>query len=641
MNQDQELQMLRALKQAQISGDQTSVDRIKTMYWELKNSDTYAPPPTGEGGQYNPELGPVEGFVVDMGRGFTDIGQGVKSLGLDVGAKLGVVPQEEADQYRADNAFENAEYSGNRGAINPGRLTGQIAATLPIPGGIAGGLGKRMLTAGAAGAAIGAGYPVEGESPWTERAINTGIGVVGGAGSTAALAGLGRGFNAITGKINPVAKEMDDLGRALDIPVTYGDVKGQGFVHRMETWLENLPGWLGMGPRRAAQNKSQYKGVYGFIDGMTSQVDDVGEGIRAGAKGRLLYGKQVAKEAFDGLADEADGLGRIPFDDVSGVVKKRMQFLEKAIADTPEMEPVLRGEIKSLIPYENMNVNYSQSRLLRDQLNDQLNRLAGATQSVADKKAPLYAQIAKAWDDDLDKFFGNAPTALGDKYNLSKSWYKEMVVPFKTKSKGGLGLNAVAESTEPDKLMKQWVVGDRKDRAIHLWNNLNDEGREAVKYGILDDAWNVATHKAGSDMEVVFSPAMFASTLERYSKAIPTFFSKEDQLAIEGLKKLMRHTARGGQFAENVATGNRVLQAAIGGGLLGGAFYDPEAVATLGVTGATLALIFGTNTGRRILVRAAGEAISPSEMGKLSQELMRMLPKAGAATSVSTRNAFE
>ena len=74
---------------------------------------------------------PMEGasrldhLLVGAGRGLTDLGQGAKQLGLNVGAKLGLVDDARAGQYNRAVADESSQYEkdlGDSGWATAGRI---------------------------------------------------------------------------------------------------------------------------------------------------------------------------------------------------------------------------------------------------------------------------------------------------------------------------------------------------------------------------------------------------------------------------------------------------------------------------------------------------------------------------------------
>lgn len=123
------------------------------------------------------------GGLARFGRGFMDLGQGVKQLYKKA------TGAEDAGAYSADIAAENALYEGGRrsaaGGEDPGfdflRLGGNVVATAPamaIPGGQALALPARAASMATQGAVTGAVQPVleDGGDFWTQKGIQTGVG---------------------------------------------------------------------------------------------------------------------------------------------------------------------------------------------------------------------------------------------------------------------------------------------------------------------------------------------------------------------------------------------------------------------------------------------------------------------------------
>lgn len=149
----------------------------------------------------NDSLSGFDKFVVGMGRGFTDLGQGAKQLGMNIGAKVGLVDDEDAEAYNREVADEEElfEYGlGDSNAAGIGRIAGQVAGTAP-----AGGLGWGAKTVGAAAktgalqGAIGGLVQTDADGDddyFGDKVTQVGLGTVGGA-------GLGAGGKKVADKI--------------------------------------------------------------------------------------------------------------------------------------------------------------------------------------------------------------------------------------------------------------------------------------------------------------------------------------------------------------------------------------------------------------------------------------------------------
>lgn len=163
------------------------------------------------------EYDPTEGMsrldklLVGAGRGFTELGQGAKQLGLNVGAKVGIVDDARAERYNREVAAEAAQYErdlGDSGWANAGRIGSQIVATAPLGGiGVGAKGGMALARAGAVqGAASALFNPVTSGDYFSEKgkqvAIGAGTGgVLNVAGSKLMDAGM-RAANAPRRAIN-------------------------------------------------------------------------------------------------------------------------------------------------------------------------------------------------------------------------------------------------------------------------------------------------------------------------------------------------------------------------------------------------------------------------------------------------------
>jgi hypothetical protein len=137
-----------------------------------------------------------------FGRGFADVTQGLKQLGLQ-GKDL-VTGGNEAEAYTKEKSEELARYERGRGpdaGVDWMRLGGNIVATapislLPIPGPGAATVGARVAAGAAQGAASsGSMFTPEGESKLSQTLIGAGV----GAAVPAALEGIRRAVRSVSG----------------------------------------------------------------------------------------------------------------------------------------------------------------------------------------------------------------------------------------------------------------------------------------------------------------------------------------------------------------------------------------------------------------------------------------------------------
>lgn len=171
------------------------------------------------------------GALARVGRGFMDVGQGVKQGYLRVKDLLTapsftdlITGTRESDRYTREVDDEIARYERGRGpdaGIDWMRLGGNIAATAPamlVPGGAAASLPVRMLSGAAGGGAASAAmFTPEGESKAGQIALGT---LFGGAAPA--------GFEVVKRAAAPVVRKVSELVRgpaAQNLPALAGEIE--------------------------------------------------------------------------------------------------------------------------------------------------------------------------------------------------------------------------------------------------------------------------------------------------------------------------------------------------------------------------------------------------------------------------------
>jgi hypothetical protein len=186
-------------------------------------------------------------------RGMMDLPEGAAQLathGIDDLAPSGVqdfakahgFSSSDVDQYikTQEDSYKKNFPGGVEPSLDIGRAIGNMAAVAPVaylmPGAAAEGLGARMASGFASGAANGAMQPVNPDDKdyWTQKAIQTGAGAAGGAGGTAAISGVAR---AISPNTDPNVKTLMDAG----VRTTPGQIVG-GWFKDLEDKFTSVPG---------------------------------------------------------------------------------------------------------------------------------------------------------------------------------------------------------------------------------------------------------------------------------------------------------------------------------------------------------------------------------------------------------------
>ncbi len=134
--------------------------------------------------------------------------------------------------------------------------------------------------------------------------------------------------------------------------------------------------------------------------------------------------------------------------------------------------------------------------------------------------------------------------------------------------------------------------------------------RYNVKYQMLQEAYDKAAGVKGS--KEFFSPKTFSTQLKNiiYEQKQGKLFSPSEVDEMAGMANIMQVVKRAGQFAENPPTGNRMIDAMLTGGGIGGMIVNaPVTLKTaigLGTTTALFRFLTSNPKGKSIL-RAAGK----------------------------------
>lgn len=196
--------------------------------------------------------------------------------------------------------------------------------------------------------------------------------------------------------------------------------------------------------------------------------------------------------------------------------------------------------------------------------------------------------------------------ALKKAARAADAFYKKEVVPLKDRM-----LAKALKTDEPDQIYKKFIQRGAGDRANKFYNALDQKGQSSVRYGMLVDAYE----KASKDG--VFSPKKFTSRLKDLKSPKNVFFKGDRGKELDGFEKLMEHSERFGQFAENPPTGQRIAQ------MLGAASYT-----TLGIPATALGVrLLSTPAGKRLILAASELDPGSSKMEALIEKFQRNLPK--------------
>lgn len=524
---------------------------------------------------------PYQNFMTGVGQGMYNLYKGVQQKGAQLGSAMGLVSPETVNQITQEGTETQKMFQplANQSKLaSMGELVGETVPTLPIPGGVAGGLLKRALTAGVAGAGMGATRftpETPGMTQGVQTGLNTGLGFLGGFGGSLALSGLAKGYNAIAGK--GTGNELTQLADKYNIPITTGEATRNPRYQAAEVLAENVP-LFGTGGLRKRQNAAADEAAKGFlakyiVDPTADNIDAANrayssslyESMKSSIKDvdqLPIYATQTADKARELLANYPDVFKK--FQNV-----KRENIINDIIADSGKgsMQPK----------------NFQDMWTLRDGLGEMIGQA---------KKKLISGDV--------------------DKTTLSQ-------------------LNSLYAAVNND--IDNWAQSVGKPQLRDSINAANDAYKNyVVKYNILQDAYDKASGAVGSGE--IFSP-------KRFSTALKSSINKNDATKLfqpgeidemTGLANIMQAVKRGGQYMENPPTGNRVASGiagltGLGYSLTQGSEGWKRDAGIIGTAGAITGLLT-TKAGRMYLMSASKlEPTSPAMQILINNFITKEVPR--------------
>lgn len=575
-----------------------------------------------------------------VSKGLVQLGEGANSVVHGVRQRYNEITGDKpmADQLRQETA-DNRELYKPMQEANPVSSTimgilGQAGMTAPlmlIPGAGASAASTRMMNAFTQGAGAGFVTPTaEGESVIG----NTALGAGAGAGVSGVLSGLGKTLNAFAGKFaDPEAASRYAASKASGIPLTAGEITQSPILRNTETLLENVP-VVGTGGFRKAQAGATLNAAEQAVNGVRpAGVEDAGEAIHASLRRVLTGNKGQANVLYDAveraaqdpsvtavipnqtravaqrmLHDYPDIFERLP----AGTVKSKLEAIVGATS--PRSSAILGQNGQPLVkPAE---LSFDEARFLRKQLGNYINRAQKSAGAVGDDELRQLNAVKGGLEQDINQWGSNSPNAaVRQAYESANSFYRNKVAPFKD----ALLNKAAGKDYDTDTIFRTFVKPGRENLAGKLVGNLDSEGHQAVKFGVLKSAFD----KALDDKTGVFSPLKFASGIDNLGKANNAIFSDVERQQLNGLVKVMTAAQRAGQYMENPPTGNRVAQMLLGGaGIAGpamGAVSGQSVLAGAGIA-KLMTTLTTTDAGKRFLMAASK---LPGESPELDSMLAR------------------
>lgn len=633
-------------------------------------------------GQQEPGFG--AGALIGFGSGLNRASQGLEQAGVGIGEQLGTQPQGASNAYA--QGVQNERQQFDKGLNVPGQdpvasrffggvVPQAIGQALPFVG-----LAPESIPAAAAtGALIGGAGPLE---PNQSRAINAGVGGAVGAGGQVAgnaIGGLlGKGVNALRGtSIAPEDQALLDASAQHNVPIfahQFPDAtnanataayirRGPFGLNEAEVNQGNAIGASAQDFTQQLQNEmnaGQYGGARG-LDALQSAANGDFGPARQGRASALLdqinqdpdwstiiknsqdvtrFGRQLKADQMASKMGELAGDNPVPLtnfqntlNDVNEQIGSQLQPddpLKKSLdAITQKINPQqIVDPATGAISTQTTPMNFNQVRGLRTYLQQQVRQgLTGTNALIGDKETRLLQQLSSGADQDLNTFAQNQGGDLASQMKSFNNYYKNNLGPYKNAQ-----LASALNKLNPDDTYKAFITnGNFQQNPQQFYNLLDDKGRAAVRYGMVNDAYQKALNPDSGD----FSAPKFINALNAKQGARNVFFQGNNQQQLDGFTNLI-NAVKGSSSAGGVpATGAMNVPLAAAAGLAGAGAHFAGTPGAIGALGAA----FASGNGLRwLLTNPKGVQIlrAASKLDPNSNGMDALLTRAGNLIQTAT-----
>jgi len=287
-------------------------------------------------------------------------------------------------------------------------------------------------------------------------------------------------------------------------------------------------------------------------------------------------------------------------------------------------EPVIPAVESKLAPKD---LNFNRVRAIRSNVSDKISDyMSGKNTLVGEKGISALQEVRDSINRDLDRFATSKGPELREAWKAADEFYKDNVIPAKDRAL----VRALKSETNADEIYKMFIKNGAEEgdfgtgRAQKFFKALDEKGQAAVRYGILKQAASHATDARGS-----FSPAKYATSLEKLGATRAVFFEGAAKRELAALTKLMRHIERAGQM-KTPDTGAKSISAILGLAALQSGHIASASALTMG-----LKWLVTSPRGKRLLLTSS--VLKPGSKA-YSQNLQKMADLIGEATGKRGKN---
>jgi hypothetical protein len=486
------------------------------------------------------------------------------------------------------------------------------------------------------------------------------------------------------GPMNPKYQEVQDLFDEHGILARPGDISGNASIRRTEDrLLRQTPEMqdlvlrqnrqaMGAAERKAAELRRQMvaqdfssleqvqrvaqgdgpraKAATNLLEAIEGSGEDWKKIMQTSGNVKLFEGKLAADAAYDAFEQKAAGFGEVPMTNAMRAAEElRREIARNPVLAKGEKEAIsivndfyealnqqasaaaegqaaqaAGGETATaaLPPASAMDTSFAGLRRMRSTLGNLVSGFytGSGRQLIGKEGAPMLERLKGAIEKDMEEFATANGPELADAWRHADRIYKRQVAPYKDRA-----LAAALADESPEKAARFFTSkGDPVTKA-KIFKALDPKGQAAVRSGLLGEALDAATNPERGVEGVPFSPAKFASYLERAKDSVVVAFPGLDGVALKGLERVMRHVDRAGTVGANPMTG-QVLEET----LMGMQSIRQQALGKLEKK--TLLKYYTTPAGKRALLQASELEPGSQEMqtlvGRMAAQMAGLAPAA-------------
>jgi hypothetical protein len=340
-------------------------------------------------------------------------------------------------------------------------------------------------------------------------------------------------------------------------------------------------------------------------------VDDAGEAIRSSLNRVYESNRGTASKLFDRVDELASGVK------ANVGTTNRQRVAQEIVEAEANLARSGAGDDAALAAAKNAldapELSFAEARTLRSRLLAEIRKAerGEVSGSVNAQTVAALKRLEGALEADMDEWAKAAGGGVERVWRSANQYYRTRVVPFKDRAIR----KATGDDFDADQIIRTFIKPDARGTASKLVNRLDLKGKEALRYGILRDAFDDSMTGTRPDGTPFFSPQRFRNKIERLGKTGERVFTPQQQAQLNGFSRLAEAARRAGQYMENPPTGQQVLDPL----MYGAAGAGIHAGNTLGVLAGAggvkvLSVLMTSQRGRAILSRASEYAPDSPQM---------------------------